>query len=645
MSVWWGRESTSGDLVTLTRTGGEPILMAGDRTSLAAQVRARVPAFAPAWRRRTDDAGEALVRLFGEQLESLLQRLGRWPEKALVELLVTAGISQRPATPATSTLRFTVSASAARSVLVPQGFQVGASPPGGGPLITFETDRDLLATPADLAAAFVESQGNFTSMPLDAPLVPFRDNGDGLWLGLDGDFDIGPELSLGFDVAGPAGTPPPVGEGGVIVLPVAPAPLLGWQILDGANLQPLQLLSDDTEGLARSGAMVVRLPRTWAAGAPFNGAPLLRWLRLGVAGGSYATPPSLTAVYLNAVAATAAITVLDEVLEPLPDGRSYQLSQTPVLAGTLILSVDDVTWSEVDDLSAFGPDDHVYTVDGALGIVYTGDGLHGAAVPSGFRNVVALRYRWGGGASGAVPAGAISAPISAVPSVSGAVNSRAADGGDDAEPFDDAVFRGPQEIRARGRAVTLADYELMAPATPETDVRRAHALGGHPAYPEASLTGVVGVIVVPADRGEGPPTPGSGTLEKVARYLSAHVAPAGVEVVAAAPEYHRVRIEARLILAPDAPVGATVEAVLAALDRWLHPLTGGDDGHGWPFGGPLRRADAMRQIVAVPGVLAAPQLDLVVDGVLAPDCSDVPIPAHALLWPDPHQVLPQEDAP
>ena len=118
------------------------------------------------------------------------------------------------------------------------------------------------------------------------------------------------------------------------------------------------------------------------------------------------------------------------------------------------------------------------------------------------------------------------------------------------------------------------------------------------------------------------------------------MAPAGVEVVAAAPEYHHVRVEARVILDPAADVGPTVEQILAALDRYLHPLTGGDDGQGWPFGGPVRHSEVLRRIVAVDGVRAVPRLDLIVDGELNAECADLAIPPHSLVWPGSHQVIP-----
>ncbi len=42
--------------------------------------------------------------------------------------------------------------------------------------------------------------------------------------------------------------------------------------------------------------------------------------------------------------------------------------------------------------------------------------------------------------------------------------------------------------------------------------------------------------------------------------------------------------------------------VQAALRRFLHPLTGGVDGVGWPFGRAPRRSDLGRVITGVPGV-------------------------------------------
>jgi hypothetical protein len=78
----------------------------------------------------------------------------------------------------------------------------------------------------------------------------------------------------------------------------------------------------------------------------------------------------------------------------------------------------------------------------------------------------------------------------------------------------------------------------------------------------------------------------------------------------------------------------------AALDGYLHPVTGGDAKTGWPFGGPLQHVALVRCLLQVDGVRAVPQLNVVLDGSRYAPCTDVPIPANTLLWPDGHLLLP-----
>jgi len=651
--IWWGREATAGDPV-LIGDDGTPRLFAGDHRTVSAAVIARIAAFTPTWTRR-DDAGRVLVTLFGEQVETVAARLGRWPEKALVELLITAGVSQRPPTPATAMVTFTVSDAAVQSVLVPAGFQIGARPAGRGELVTFETDRDLIATPATIAALAGEVAGVFAPLA-SPPFVALDDVGSALWIGLASSVSLEPRLTFGVTLE-TAGPPAPASEGGVLALPIPPRPLVRWHVLDEATLLPAEVVFDDTDSFARSGLIELVAPRVWRAGVPSgSGAPPLRWVRASVASGRFAPPPIVAAIALNATTASAAVTVTDEVLEPLdPEGRTFQLARAPIVQRSLVLAVDEGealdgelssaderVWREVDQLAQFGPDDRVFAVDPALGLVFTGDGVHGHAVPAGFRNVIARRYRSGGGAAGAVDAAAITTLVGGAPFITQVTNPSPASGGDDVEPFAAAVARGPQEIRARGRAVTLADYELAALATPFVSVRRAHAMQGHPSYLDAALTGVVGVMVVPAPRAGGPPIANSDLLRAVAHHLASEAAPAGVEVVAAPVAFHTVQVQTRVLLDPAAPVGSTIEAVLATLDRYFDPLVGGDDGTGWPFGGAIVYTAVLRQLVGVSGVRAVSRLDLVVDGDLADECADVLLPAHALIWPGAHAVVPED---
>jgi hypothetical protein len=87
-----------------------------------------------------------------------------------------------------------------------------------------------------------------------------------------------------------------------------------------------------------------------------------------------------------------------------------------------------------------------------------------------------------------------------------------------------------------------------------------------------------------------------------------------------------------VVLVPGQDPSEVLRAAADDLSRYLHPLAGGDDGAGWPFGGPLRNVALVHRLVAVPGVAAVPRLSLVVDGLRLPPCTDYALPATTLPW-------------
>src|SRR5436853_4916539 len=151
--VWWGKESGPNAKARLKAaadaSAAPPELLPSSRQEVTDEVRARRQNFTREWTNlRASDAGMALTRLFGEQMEPVLERLNRIPEKAFVEFLNLAGVQPLQASPAATLLEFEVSKNAPQSVLISRGFQVGAQPAdGSGDLVIFETERDLLAAP------------------------------------------------------------------------------------------------------------------------------------------------------------------------------------------------------------------------------------------------------------------------------------------------------------------------------------------------------------------------------------------------------------------------------------------------------------------------------------------------------------------
>jgi predicted phage baseplate assembly protein len=655
---WWPRERSAAATPVLDeREPPVPTVLPGDVETAVRDLAARIAGFTPDWKsyRLPGDPGRALVQLFGEQLEEVRARANRLPDKAAIELLRTAGIGAAPARPAEAILQFTVSAAARQPVQIPPGFQASAAAADGSPdPVIFETERPLVAFPGEIAEVIVQDGARTHDASAEAsarrPFEAFAAEpavGASLLLGLSGDVAPSDALSLLIGIAPSGEQPSPAAAGGVGGSAIPVLVHLAWEAFDGASWLTMPVVSDETGDLRRGGVVELAAPARWRPGRPTvaGAGAARRWLRVRVVRGGFARPVQLALVLANCVRAIAGRSVRDEVPERVAqrEGRILRLRFAPVVAGSLVLEVDDGRdtrrWREVDSLADQGPTDEVFALDAARGEIELGDGVRGALVPEGFRNVVARAYRVGSGRAGAVAAGAISSLRSAAPFVTRVSNPLPASGGVDSEPVAEVVLHGPERIRAGGRAVTLADYELLARDATGADVRRAFAISGfHPGLAGAAIPGVVGVLVVGRRRDDQPPVPDEETLRGVARFLTEQLAPAGIEIVAAAPRFQRVRLELRAVLDRAADAAATVGAILAAVNRYLDPLDGGDDGQGWGFGAPIRHAALVRRILAVPGVRAVPQLGVVLDGLRSSGCLDHELAPHALLWPEGHQI-------
>lgn len=685
--AWWGRQAGGTPRIVAgpSPAGEQPELLDATAQAVRAAVVARITGFTPDWRIldrpdpgdevRRSDFGVALVRLFGTLAEPVLQRANRLPEKAVVEYLRIADVQSRPATAAQALVQFTVAPAAGGSVSVPAGFQIGAAPAGGqGDQVVFETDGAIAATPSTIVAAAAEQGSTITAVNLGGPpFAPFGvqpGTGNALWVGLSVLPEVAspsPSLALGVVAAAPSGAPAPAESGDTGRLDAPPAPLLAWEVLDGdRGLVPAALSRDETAGLQRTGIIDIKVPESWSpAQPPAPALPVALWLRVRLVQGSYPAAPELSDLLINIARATALRTIRNEILERLhdtQDGRAQlTLSQRPVVPGSVHLVVSGDTgdtlfgtgaaaassqpWTEVDSLAASGPTDRVFTLDPQSGLLTFGDGSNGLRLPGGFQNVSASVYRTGGGAAGAVAAGAITAMLSSVRFVSAVTNPYPASGGTDADPEQQAVLRGGQDVQAGGRAVAPGDYAVLALNSPGANVARAHAIGGfHPGHPGRLIPGIVGVLVVPpadtAHTASGPPLPTGEELRAVADYLSSQAAPAGIDILTAAPHYHTVALTVWLVLDPARDQADTLQAAGLALDAYLNPVRGGDDGQGWPFGGTLVHTALVRRLLDVPGVTAVPQLAIVFDGLRQPPCTDQPIRPDALVFPARHELLP-----
>jgi hypothetical protein len=188
--------------------------------------------------------------------------------------------------------------------------------------------------------------------------------------------------------------------------------------------------------------------------------------------------PATVRVNANVVAATHGESV-KEVFEGGDARQVFQrfpLQQTPITyvsakttsgtASSLRVWVEDVEWHEVPFLYGHGPSEQVFLTrsdgDGRTWIQF-GDGVTGARLPTGARNVRA-EYRRGLGAAGNLDAGQINLLMSRPLGLKEAANPLPSSDGKDSEILEDARSNAPLTVLTLDRVVSLQDYEDFARA-------------------------------------------------------------------------------------------------------------------------------------------------------------------------------------
>jgi hypothetical protein len=279
-------------------------------------------------------------------------------------------------------------------------------------------------------------------------------------------------------------------------------------------------------------------------------------------------------------------------LATLSAGARAELSADPDVAVEAVGREGDreafwVRWERVEDFLDSGPEDRHFTVERVAGRIVFGDGRAGAVPPSG-RDNVRVSYATGGGAAGNVPAGAVGDLEGTLAFVDEVINHRPAGGGADAESSTAVLERAPRQLRDRNRAVAPVDFERIARASARK-LARARCLPQLDPRGEVQ-PGWVTVLLVPQSA-ERKPEPSPSLRERVRKGLAAS-APAALlgdegdeRLVVRGPTFVEATVEATVAAAGTAGSQSEVEAAAAgALASFFHPLSGGDEGEGWPFG-------------------------------------------------------------
>ncbi len=304
------------------------------------------------------------------------------------------------------------------------------------------------------------------------------------------------------------------------------------------------------------------------------------------------------------------------------------------------------TWTIRPDFDASGRADAHARLDSSAGALTLGDGERGRAAAPGSALLVSADITRA--AEGNLPARTINrlassahneATVPGLTELTAALgeitNVTPAIGGAAAETLPATIARAREGRERALRAVTLDDVVVRALETPGTRLARAEARANfHPGFPCLKAPGIVTVLILPhlpADHPE--PTPG--LRQVVAAYLNRGRV-IGTRVEVAGPLYVTVAVRATVEACPGARAAEVQTAIGETLDRFFHPLTGGQDGTGWPFGRDVYRTEVLGVIDEVPGVAHVLALELLKDG--CPTCGNVCLGPTGLVDAGPHEI-------
>lgn len=457
--------------------------------SIVDEAKRKIPELLPEWtNHNVSDPGVALIELFAWMTEMTLFRLNQVPDAFYTHMLNLVGFEPFAAAAAQADLTFWLVTPATGPIRVERGSSVATN---GliGDVRVFATVEDLLIRPPILSAAVtVSPTGAYTDVWTDLKVVnnatqvvcfPAHPTkplaGDCFYIGFAESLARsaveltvkGPIQGIGIDPK----RPPLVWEASV------DDEWVECHVIEG---------SDSTGGLNCEGRLVLLVP------AQHDQVPLdattAYWLRARIVTAKagqpeYKASPQITFL----AAATIGGTVTAEHSEPVGreevgvstarPGQTFDTQYAPILPQRgdeqVLVLVDGEPeaqrWTKVDDFIDSGEADRHVMWSPATGEVRFGprirqpDGTytqHGAVPPEGARILVS-GYRHGGGKSGNVGRGTITAYRGGMPSVARVENVFPATGGVDAETVAEAKTRGPQTLRAGGRAVTAADFERL----------------------------------------------------------------------------------------------------------------------------------------------------------------------------------------
>lgn len=589
---------------------------------LVDEAKRRIQEKCPEWSdHNVSDPGVTLVEIFAWMTDQLLYRLNQVPDRLYVKFLDLIGIELAPAVAAEADVTFWLSAPQPDVVRIAEGVQVSTLRTATEPAVSFTVTEELAIVPSSLSQLMSTiEEGKYRTHgqgpELEQGISCFDEvpkPGDALLIGLsDAVPSCAVTLQFDCDIAEGHGVDPR-------------DPPIIWEAFDGEAWTACDVDRDDTGGLNRPGNVVLHVPRTHVASAIED--HRAGWLRCRVVQAREGQPvyggsPEIKGL-VAATSGGTTRTVNAEVIENEAlgvsnglSGQRFALKYGPVIESeepaVIELDSDDEVWAEVDDFDDSGPDDRHFLIDTVAAEVVFGPAVrepeggltyHGA-VPRANARIRIRSYRTGGGSKGNVAAGAIKMLKASLPRIARVENRSAATGGTDGEELESAKQRAPMAFRGT-RAVAAKDFEHQARQAAPNEVARVLCL---PAG-DGTDPGAVRVLVTPAVssdeigklRFDQVEQLSESLLEMIVTRLNSRRL-VGVRILVEPALYLGMTVEATVHAEPRADPKLVQAAGREALYRYFHPITGGPDKNGWPFGRPVHVGEAFAVLQAVPGV-------------------------------------------
>lgn len=429
-------------------------------------------------------------------------------------------------------------------------------------------------------------------------------------------------------------------------------PRLIWEYFNGQNWQQL-IVRDETEAFVRGGLVEFIAPKDIYPSKEFGLAPQY-WLRVQWERGNYAVEPRWQRVLLNTTIARQSVTFRDEILGS-SDGTANKIFRTihsPVLTGqqlevqepelpsrnelgieeSAIISLPITTgqsreiwmpWQEVTDFYASTPRDRHYVPNlpttMPINLPNLDDRTYQDLVAEALSLIPTYAPEW----TNHNPSDPGITLIELFAYLSEMLiyrQNRITDANvrmflkllndptwKPSEDLREDIRQTVLRVRERYRAVTCQDFEELA-ITATSDVARAHCLPRRNLEsdnPLADAPAQISIIILPQetarDRAADNLQPSEELLQAVKNYLEPRrLLTTKVHVVK--PRYLAVGVRLKLRLVRDALEGQVRSSAVAALERFLHPLTGGSDGQGWQFGRSIYVSEIYQLLDNLPGV-------------------------------------------